>query len=316
MYRQQRITVTIFLVSCWLAGTILHAQGTVTAERFPTAVADGGGTGTTGYPYAVFVRIQGSTPNAQVFLKVFNVGNNEYMWSATNVWSNGTAFLSSNQPAPTLDASGNWVGWIYAKHNTTVGATVSVRFRIGGTSTNITSSSRTLNILSMSPAGTGGWIVRASSPAVNKAIAAYTGTNLVGSYRTEENNITEGYAYSAGGFKIAVPAGIIDSLVSYNDDGSRDQLFVGPWVVTAGQETDASASGGQVGHGSASLSPGMVAGGILQQVVVSIRGEIPYTLTNARVVFPAGWTWSGLPGDITLIGGGSPSASVAGIRLS
>jgi phosphatidylserine/phosphatidylglycerophosphate/cardiolipin synthase-like enzyme len=147
---------------------------------------------------------------------------------------------------------------------------------------------------------------------VNKGIVAYSGGNMVGTYRTEDNGIVEGYTYGAGGFKIAVPAGFVDSLVTFNEDGSRDQLFGGPWSITAGQETDAGTGGGQIGRGSATISPATLSGGASHSLTVKIFGQSPYTLVRARVAVPRTWSWSRSTTDVTLIGGGSPVASIAG----
>ncbi len=294
---------------------ILFGQASITAIRIPNAVADGGGTGTIGYPYSIFVRIQNWTSGAgnQAYLKLYNGSNNEYMWSATNVWSNANAYSNANQPVVNIDASGNWSGWIYAKHNTTLGVTAAVRAaKVGATSTNLTSVTKTFTILNMTTSGTGGWIVRQTSPAVNKGIVAYSGGQMVGTYRTEDNGIVEGYTYGAGGFKIAVPVGIIDSLVAFNDDGSWFEAFSGPWSISAGQETDAGQGGTPIGHGSASLSPATLSGGVSHSLTLKLVGQAPYMLTDARINVPSLWGWSHTVGDVTLVGGGSPGLSIAG----
>jgi phosphatidylserine/phosphatidylglycerophosphate/cardiolipin synthase-like enzyme len=234
------------------------------------------------------------------------------MWSAAGAWSNTTTYSASNQPVVTIDGSGNWSGWIYVKHNDALGAAPNLRAaKVGTTSTNLTSAPLSFLVMTMTTGGNGGWLIRSSSPAVNKPIAAFAGGKVVGAYRTEDNGIAEGYGYGAGGFKVAVPAGVVDSVVTYNDDGSRDQSFPGPWVITAGGETDA-ASSGQIGHGSAVVSPGIVAGGSSRQFAIKISGESSYTLSDARIMFPAGWLWSRSTADIALTGGGTPTASVAG----
>jgi phosphatidylserine/phosphatidylglycerophosphate/cardiolipin synthase-like enzyme len=304
------------IVLAVLASQALFGQGTITAVRIPNAVADGGGIGTTGYPYAVFVQIQGWTAaaNGQAYLKVYSGSFNEFMWSATNVWSNITTYADANQPKVNIDANGNWSGWIYAKHNTAVGVALQVRARLIPTTPTVqlTTTAQTVAVMTMTTAGNGGWIVRQTSPAVNKGIVAYSGAQMVGTYRTEDNAIAEGYTYGAGGFKIAVPAGVVDSLVTFNEDGSRDQVFVGPWGITAGQETDASSGGGQIGHGSASISPPTLSGGVSHSLTLKLFGQAPFILRNARINVPSSWTWSHTTGSITLVGGGSPVASVAG----
>jgi len=311
-----RKRISLLLFSLLLHSTFLLGQATLTAVRIPTSIAGAGGTGTVGYPYAVFVRIQNWTAGAssQAYLKVYSGTNNEYMWSATGVWSNTTTYANTNQPVVTIDAGGNWSGWIYAKHNTTLGVTAAVRAaKVGATSTNLTSTPPvTFNVMTMSGAGTGGWIVRPTSPAANKGIVAYSGGAMVGTYRTEDNSIVEGYTYGAGGFKIAVPAGFVDSLVTFNDDGTRDQAFAGPWAITAGQETDATSGGGQIGRGTASITPPTLSGGASHSLTVKVFGQSPYTLVRARVAVPSTWIWSHSTGDITLVGGGSPTASIAG----
>ncbi|TAK52691.1 MAG: choice-of-anchor D domain-containing protein [Bacteroidetes bacterium] len=304
------------LFSLMLLGlSILNiTSAAVNLTYFPTHVAGNGGASTTGFPYAVYVQISGFTAAAssQVYLKIYNSTNNEYMWKpgTPGAWSNSSTY-SASCPIVTLDASGNWSGWIYAKHNQTLGVTVSVRAAlVGSTSTNQTSSSRTLTVLTMSGSPDGGWIYMPSSPAVNKGILAYSGGNVVGSYRTEDNSLDEGYSYSSGGFKIAVPVGVIDSLVSINDDGTRDQSFLGPWAITAGQETDASTASGGIGVGTATVSPSMLQGGEAHSLTLKLAGVSPYTITNAKVIIPETWDWSQTSGNINLVGGGSPTLNV------
>ena len=282
-----RIFLLVLVISS-LPFVHLFSQAALTAVTIPNAIADGGGTGSTGTPYAVFVRIQGwsAGANSPAYLKIYSGTNNEYMWTGS-AWSNTTTYSASNQPVVNIDAAGNWSGWIYAKHNTALGSSASVRAaKVAGTGTNLTSASKPFSILNMQGAGNGGWIVRASSPAVNKGILAYAGGSVVGTYRTEENAITEGYTYSAGGFKIAVPAGTIDSLVTLNDDGSRATAFAGPWSITAGQETDASTTSGGVGRGLVRVSPPTLSGGTVHSVTFTVLGESPYVITNANVKIP------------------------------
>jgi phosphatidylserine/phosphatidylglycerophosphate/cardiolipin synthase-like enzyme len=307
--------LTLLLAVLLLGITNVILSQSISAVTIPTSFADAGGSGTTGYPFATFVRILGWTANASstAYIKFYNGSSNEYMYSSTGVWSNSTTYSNTNQPVVTIDASGNWSGWIYAKHNTSIALTFNLRAaKVGATSTNLTQTGISFTALSMTGAGNGGWIVRPSSPAVNKGIAAYSGGVVVGAYRTEDNSITEGYSYSSGGFKIAVPAGFIDSLVSYNDDGTRDQLFVGPWVIAAGAETDASIGGVQLGKGSASMLPTLIAGTVSQSVTVTVHGQASYTLTNTNVIVPSLWTWSQTTGDVVLTGSGSPTLDVSG----
>jgi phosphatidylserine/phosphatidylglycerophosphate/cardiolipin synthase-like enzyme len=286
----------------------------ISVRYAPAALAGGGGTGTTGTPYSVYVQIQGWTAaaNGQAYLKIYSSTYNEYMWTGS-VWSNGTTYAASNQPVVNIDAAGNWSGWIHAKHNANLGSSASVRAAIvTATGTRLTSSSRTFTVLDMQGTGNGGWLVSPSASEGNKGILAYAGGAIAGIYRTEENGIVEGYSYGSGGFKIAVPSGYIDSLVTINDDGSRSQLFNGPWLVTAGQETDASTSGGNAGRGSVRLLPQTLSGGILHDLSVTFFGETPYVLTDVRVQVPPTWNWSHTAADITCTGAGNPVVSVAG----
>ncbi len=309
------IRLLIFVVMLLSVANIGPAAAqSITAAVFPGSVAGGGGTGSVGTPYAVFVRIQGwsSAANAQAYVKVYSSITIEYMWTGS-AWSNGTAYSASNQPVVTLDASGNWSGWIYAKHNTALGTTAAVRAaKTSDTNIRLTSDARTFSVLEMQGSGNGGWIMRPSSPAVNKVLLAYAGGVIVGSYRTEENGIAEGFTYAPGGFKIAVPAGTIDSLVSQNDNGSHDQTFRGPWSVTAGQETDATVGGGSAGRGSIFLSPTTLSGGIAHDVDVAVYGETPYIISTVRIRVPPTWVWSHLPADVLQQGGGTPAVTVAG----
>ena len=300
----------------WMSFIFLStlSSQTITAVKIPTAIAGSGGAGTVGYPYAVFVNISGWTAAAssQAYVKIYYSTNNEFMWSATGVWSSTTTYSSSNQPVVNIDAAGNWTGWVYMKHNDAVTGPKLRAAKVGATSTNLTSGSLTFNVLNTTPAGNGGWVVRNTSPAVNKPIFAYSGGNIVGSYRTEDNGIAEGYSYGAGGFKIAVPAGFIDSLVAVNDDGSHYQTFIGSWSVNAGAETDVSVGGGQIGVGSAFITPSQLQGGISGNLTVHVVGAASETLHVAQIIPPASWTWSYQTGDLSLSGAGSPTASISG----
>lgn len=313
MYINSRRVLFALVISS-LPAFQLFPQATLTAVTVPGAIADGGGTGSTGTPYAVFLKIQSWTAAAgsQAYLKLYASTNNEYMWTGST-WSNTTTYASANQPVITVDGSGNWSGWIYAKHNSALGSTASVRAaKVGATSTNLTSSARAFSILNMQGTGNGGWIVRTSSPAVNKGILAYAGGAVVGTYRTEDNAIAEGYAYSAGGWRIAVPAGLIDSLVTMNDDGSRDAVLAGPWSVTAGQETDASTSAAGIGRGLVKVSPATLSAGTAHALTLTLQGESFYVITNAKVKIPATWSWSHVTSDIVASGAGSPVVTVVG----
>ncbi len=309
-------TALLFL----LLPVTLYSQGTIAVQYFPSSIAGGGGTGTTGYPYAFFVRIEGWTlcAGSPAYVKVYSGSNNEYMWTGSS-WSNATTYGAANQPLVSIDAAGNWSGWIYAKHNDAITSSASVRAaKVGSTGTNKTSASVSLNVLSVTGGGNGGWLVGASSTAVNKPIVAFAGGSIVGSYRTEDNGISEGYSYSGGGFKIAVPAGLIDSLVTFNDDGSRDQLFVGPWIVTAGQETDITNAPATGGIGSVSAVPALIHGGITGVLSMIVKGDPSGTIVACAFIIPPSWTWSHDTTAVQCIGPGLPLPNVSGdtIRIS
>ncbi len=310
-----RFRISIVLLLITLSASIALGAASITATCFPSAVAGNGGSGSIGYPYAVYVTIQGWTAAASsdVYVKIYNSTNNEYMWASPN-WSNATAYSSSNQPVVTLDAGGNWQGWIYAKHNMNLGTTPKVRAaKVGATATNLTTTQTiAITVLDMTGSGNGGWIFRTSSPAANVGILAYAGGTVVGTYRTEDNAIDEGYTYSSGGFKIAVPAGFIDSLVTVNDSGSRTGAFTGPWYVTAGQETDASLSGTTTGKGTASLSPSAIGGGVSGSLMCIVHGDSTATITDVGVVVPPLWIWSHLGGDVIAVGPGTPAVAIRG----
>ena len=292
----------------------LLAQGTITAQYFPGAVAGGGGTGSTGYPYAFFVKIEGwsSCAGGQAYVKLYSGSSNEFMWTGST-WSSTTTYSASNQPVVNVDASGNWSGWIYAKHNDALGTSMKVRAaKVGATSTNVTGVSLTVTALGMISSGNGGWLVRSSSTIINKAIAAYAGGAVVGAYRSEDNGIAEGYSYGAGGFKIAVPAGLIDSLVSYHDDGSRDSVFPGPWIVGAGSETDAESAPATGGLGTVTATPSLIRGGIVGTLTMVVKGSTAGTITACSLVIPSSWTWSHDSTSVQCTGPGTLLTSVSG----
>jgi phosphatidylserine/phosphatidylglycerophosphate/cardiolipin synthase-like enzyme len=293
-------------------------QGSIGAVYVPACIAGGGGVGATGSPYAVFVRIQGWTAcaNAQAYVKLYSGTNNEYMWTGTS-WSNTTAYSSSNQPVVTIDADGNWAGWIYAKHNDALGSAASLRAAmVGATSTTrVTSAQISFTVLSTVVGGNGGWISSDSSSAVNKCILAFAGGSAVGSYRAEDNGIAEGYPSSAGSVKVAVPAGTVDSLVALNDDGSRDRSFEGPWMVNPGFATSVSSTEGGTGKGTAAILPSVLSGGVSHALTIVIHGDTSATIGCVRVRVPSNWQWSRTPGDVNVSGPGSPAMTVAGDTL-
>lgn len=283
--------------------SLTFSQQSITAVRIPTSIADGGGTGSTGYPYAVFVQIKNwtSAASSQAYVKLYMLTANEYMWSNSGTWSNTTTYSTANQPVVNIDASGNWSGWIYAKHNTALGASANVRAaKVGSTATNLTSAVPAFTILNMT--STGGWLVGQTSSASNKGIVAFAGGNMVGSYRTENNGITEGYTYGSGGFKMAAPVGIIDSVVAYNDDGSTFQTTQGPWIINAGAETDIN-NVITVVSGSATLSPTMMKFNTPTDFHLVFRPTTD-TVRSIRIVKPGGLIWNSTP--ITVV----PDSSV------
>ncbi len=299
------------ILAC-LVPVALFSQ-TITAQYFPSAVAKGGDAGSLGYPYACFVTIQAwtSAANQQVYVKLYSTSGVEHLWTGSG-WSSGTTY-SGNIPVVTLDGTGGWSGWMYAKHDDIVGISVKPRAaKVSATGTNITGPAQIIDTLTMSASGNGGFIVRPSSPAINKAIAAYAGGIVVGSYRTEDNGITEGYSYGAGGFKIAVPVGLIDSLVTYNDDGSRDQLFPGPWIVTAGQETDAGSAPATGGKGSVVASPSVIHGGVIGTLTLTVKGDASGLITACSFVTPNSWSWTHDSTAVQCSGPGLPSWTVRG----
>jgi phosphatidylserine/phosphatidylglycerophosphate/cardiolipin synthase-like enzyme len=283
----------------------MHAQATISASVSPAALAGGGGPGSVGSPYAVFVRIQGWTAAAgtTAYVKIYSGSSNEYMWTGSD-WSSATAFDAANQPVVPINASGNWSGWIYAKHNDLLGTSASVRAgRVGDpTITRLTSALPAFNVLNVSVSGNGGWISRVTSAAVNRAIGAFAGGTLVGTYRTEENGIAEGYALGAGGFRIAVPAGTVDSLVAWNDDGSVFSSLVGPWSVNPGVETDATTGGTTIGTGRASILPPTLPGGTVAGITMRVYGEGSALIRAVRFLVPQRWSWSHTPADVVAPG--------------
>ncbi len=309
-----RATILLFL----FLPVSLFSQ-TISAQYFPSAVAGGGGSGSTGYPYAFFVRIQGwsACAGAQAYVKVYSGTNNEFMWTGAQ-WSNTTTY-AGNTPVVDIDGSGNWSGWIYAKHNDALGTAPKVRAaKVGATATNLTGATLAIAVLGMNSSGSGGWLVRTTSPAVNKPVAAFSGGIIVGIYRTEDNGLAEGYTYGAGGFKIAVPAGLIDSLVTYNDDGTRDQGFPGPWIITAGQETDAGSAPATGGKGTVVAAPAILHGGITGPLTMTVKGDPAGTITACSFVLPNSWSWTHDSSAVLCSGPGLPSWTVRGdtIRIT
>ncbi len=253
----------------------VNAVISVTINVIPTYIPIDCTTGTNtpgdGTPIAVKVSVTGGSPNTLYKIKSrigfisgpypstdltyaiwwANVDTSPYTWGIdTTAWASTWPFVT--------DSNGNWFGWIVTKVNKT-SITSNANFdwnkniyyvaRAREGTSNRDSAAISITPLNMTSTGSGtlgGWIEGYANldgnPAQNKIIVVKNSLGIiVGIYITEDNEINEGYASTAGYFKVGVPAGCnytvelwdpITNIVYSN--GSVDNICVAAGNVTSG----------------------------------------------------------------------------------
>jgi hypothetical protein len=174
---------------------------------------------TVGTPFAIYVTAQGQDPNSlyNIRCRLGPTLAQYHHWTGVN-WGVGESSYVTSFPF-TTDAGGNWSGWLVNKvYISTAGTpTDSVglqpRMRKAGSSTNIYPSTITINRMTMTATGYGGWVeghaYQNGQPLANQIVVVKNASDqIVGTYITENNNVVEGYTSTdTGYYKVAVPAG-------------------------------------------------------------------------------------------------------------
>jgi uncharacterized repeat protein (TIGR02543 family) len=174
-----------------------------------------------GTPFAVYVVIEGFLSNKTYAVKSRAGPNSSDMtyaisWKddSKNQWANDNTDYTNLLKIKT-DSSGNWSGWLVAKvkKNITQGILL-YRVRLkpepydGNYIDSFSVGTNSLNMLTQ-----GGWIEGHAYvnniPVINGVIVVKDSNgNIIGTYLTEDNSVTEGYNSSdTGYFKVGVPEG-------------------------------------------------------------------------------------------------------------
>lgn len=92
-----------------------------------------------------------------------------------------------------------------------------------------------------------GWLIgtifsdsKLTTPIENTIVLAKSGSEVVGTYITEDNQINESYPLNLGQFRVAVPTGTISSLSFTSRDGESITGYTetsAPWTISAGKIT-------------------------------------------------------------------------------
>ncbi|MDH7561650.1 MAG: FlgD immunoglobulin-like domain containing protein [bacterium] len=178
---------------------------TISTTVFPL-YADGRNTdGAT--PFAVLVEIANWSAKAgkQVNVRVTTVSGSNFLIWKDGAWQNAQYY--DHCPVRTLDAGGNWCGWIFLRaKNATAAFRASAREVGQSAGPILEDASHTVTYMNMST--TGAWVeATAAASTAGLVILAYDASdNIIGAYAVEDNGVSEGYPSTAGYFKMAVPA--------------------------------------------------------------------------------------------------------------
>ena len=192
-----------------------HAQpASVSVETYPTIVAHDGGSGSTGTPFAIFVRVSDWKQHAgeTAYIRVHEaVGSwsNYYHHTADGTWSRAAGYAPDHYPILQLDGSGNAEGWIVLKSPSDKNfSTFTVRAKAGGSSGSHIDLGINHVVALLDMASAGAWIkADASTGMSGKAVLAIgSDQRILGVYLIENNGVPEGYAPTPGYFRMAVPA--------------------------------------------------------------------------------------------------------------
>lgn len=200
---------------------IAAAAGTITITTFPLNVD--GRAENVSTPFAVHVTISNWTDvaNSQAKVRVTTTsGAHLSIWSGSG-W--GTANIYANAPTVTIDANGDWLGWIYLKSRSSTGPIKAYARDISEVYTLSETASHSITYMDMSTSGA--WVHATAAPAAaGKAVLAFDSADkIIGTYAIENNEVDEGLDYptTAGYFRMAVPADTeIPKLQARNADNS------------------------------------------------------------------------------------------------
>ena len=189
-------------------------SASVSVETYPTTVAHDGGSGGTGTPFAVFVRISDWKQHADetAYIRVHEaVGSwsNYYHYTAEGTWSRAAGYAPDHYPTLQLDGSGNAEGWIVLKSPSDKQfSTFTVRARADGSSGACLDLGLNRAVAAMDMTSAGAWIrAEASGNMAGKTVAAIGGNGVIlGTALIEDNGVEEGYQPTPGFFRMAVPA--------------------------------------------------------------------------------------------------------------
>ena len=211
------------------------AKESSSADRWPIAVKITAFhlTNSTTYEYLVRIKQNGSRYGSH--------------WdTSAESWKSGLDSYSTFGTTGTSETS--LTRWVYLRAGSNLskgsGNKVSVSFRPEGGDAEWHESYDDITVLDMtSGTGDGGWIADTGGTfALNKVILALDGSgNTIGSYRSENNSITEDDSYptASGSFKIAVKYGtnMVQTVRAINDNETTYASNSGPWSITAGSTT-------------------------------------------------------------------------------
>ncbi|MDI6784212.1 MAG: hypothetical protein QME64_09000 [bacterium] len=174
---------------------------------------------------------------------------NYYTWSTAGTpgWRNDSAPYATRQPIPiSLTTASGWLIDMSTSATMFGVSSVCVRFRapnnasnnldvapIGGATVALY-----IPITGLDSTTNGGWIEGRYSTANTIVLAKDSSGNILGSYITENNQVTEGYdSTSTGYFKLAVPVGQVASLEFRNINNVSLDTQIGPWTILVGKTT-------------------------------------------------------------------------------
>ncbi|MCX7920357.1 MAG: hypothetical protein N3A72_12300, partial [bacterium] len=168
-----------------------------------------------------------------------NTLTNAYTWNTAIVspaWTNDAQAWPSSHHLPIV-SSGTVSGWLFAKSTSlNVGmSTCVVRMRFGSSNYD----TYTRPELMAWNASMAGWLIDTCAfGAKIVALAKDSMGNILGSYITEDNGISEGYPTVPGYVKMAVPVGQV-AFIEYRDLNNNllGTKTSGPWTIYPGQET-------------------------------------------------------------------------------
>lgn len=183
----------------------------ITIDYYPQNIPSDGGTNCTtgGTPFAVRVTVSGDV--GQNFALKIRLGTGGCTWnSTTSTWTSDlTAFTVL--PRGTIGAGGTATLWLYGRATSTATASLTVRARACDATfsscptPNIDSAASAVTLMNMTTSG--GWLEETDGASrAGRMVVVKNGASIVGMYAAENNSVTEGYSYTPGGYRVAVPS--------------------------------------------------------------------------------------------------------------